>query len=126
MKKINKSIGAYKTISEVIRILNLKSKQGKSLPAHTLRYWEREFKQIKPKKLNGKRRYCDEKSIKIIKKIYYLLKDQGMTINGAKKILNDKDPLKLDEISNRSINTADLKNKIVKISKIIKNLKNFK
>ena len=46
---INKSITAYKTISEVVQILGLKSKKGKSLPTHTIRYWEKEFKQIKPK-----------------------------------------------------------------------------
>ena len=123
---MNKSLGAYKTIGEVVKILGLKSKKGQSLPTHTIRYWEKEFKQIKPKILNGNRRYYDNKNIELLKKIYFLLKDQGMTINGVKKILNHKQPLKLDEFSNHSINAHNLKNKLIKISNIVKSLKREK
>ena len=52
---MNKEDNSYKTISEVVKILNLKSKKGDSLPTHTLRFWEKEFKQIKPKILTGNR-----------------------------------------------------------------------
>ena len=117
---------AYKTIGEVTKILNLRSRRSKSTPTHTIRFWEKEFKQIKPKILIGNRRYYDEKNIQLLKKIHYLLKEQGMTINGVKKILNNKEPLKLDETQNNSINTHNLKNKLVKISNIIKSLKNIK
>ena len=123
---MNKSNSAYKTIGEVVKILGLKSKKGKSNPTHTIRFWEKEFKQIKPIILNGKRRYYDEKNIKLIKKVHFLLKDQGMTINGVKKILSNKEPLKLDEMSNHSIKASDFKNKLIKISNIIKSLKNKK
>ena len=123
---MNKSLGAYKTIGEVVKILGLKSKKGQSFPTHTIRYWEKEFKQIKPKILNGNRRYYDNKNIELLKKIYFLLKDQGMTINGVKKILNHKQPLKLDEFSNHSINAHNLKNKLIKISNIVKSLKREK
>ena len=123
---MNKSNSAYKTIGEVVKILGLKSKKGKSNPTHTIRFWEKEFKQIKPIILNGKRRYYDEKNIKLIKKVHFLLKDQGMTINGVKKILSNTEPLKLDEMSNHSIKASDLKNKLIKISNIIKSLKNKK
>jgi len=123
---MNKSNSAYKTIGEVVKILGLKSKKGKSNPTHIIRFWEKEFKQIKPIILNGKRRYYDEKNIKLIKKVHFLLKDQGMTINGVKKILSNKEPLKLDEMSNHSIKASDLKNKLIKISNIIKSLKNKK
>ena len=123
---MNKSNSAYKTIGEVVKILGLKSKKGKSNPTHTIRFLEKEFKQIKPIILNGKRRYYDEKNIKLIKKVHFLLKDQGMTINGVKKILSNKEPLKLDEMSNHSIKASDLKNKLIKISNIIKSLKNKK
>ena len=123
---IDKDYNSYKTISEVVEILGLKSKKGNSVPTHTLRFWEKEFKQLKPKIFNGNRRYYDENNIKLLKKIHYLLKDQGMTINGVKKILNNKDPLKLDEISNRSITTLKLKNKVSKISNIIKDLKKIR
>ena len=123
---INKSANAYKTIGEVVKILGLKSKRGQSLPTHTIRYWEKEFKQIKPKILNGSRRYYDEKNIKLLKKVHFLLKEQGMTINGVKKILNNNQPLKLDETSNNSIKAYNLKNKLTKISNLLKSLKNIK
>ena len=123
---MNKIDNSYKTISEVVKILGLKSKKAHSIPTHTIRYWEKEFKQLKPKIFNGNRRYYDENNIKLLKKIHYLLKDQGMTINGVKKILNNKDPLKLDETVNDSIKSQNLKNKLVKISNIVKSLKRLK
>ena len=126
MKLMNKSSTAYKTIGEVVKLIGLRSKKGQSLPTHTLRYWEKEFKQIKPKILNGNRRYYDEKNIKLLKKVYFLLKEQGMTINGVKKILNNNEPLKLDETANDSIKADILKTKLVNISKIIKSLKKLK
>ena len=129
MNKINhKSSNAYKTISEVVEILGIKTKKGQSLATHTIRYWEKEFKQIKPKILAGKRRYYDQSSIQILKKIKYLLKEQGMTINGVKKLLNNRKPLKLDEISNNpiSVNNTRIKNKIKNISNLVKQIKKLK
>ena len=119
----------YKSIGEVAEILKLKSKKRGVFSTHTLRFWETQFKQVKPKLLNSNRRYYDQKTIDILRKIKFLLKDQGMTINGVKKILNNpnnKDTLNLDEISNNSIRTDSFKNKVLKISKIVKNLKNYK
>ena len=119
---MNKIDNSYKTISEVVKILGLKSKKGQSIPTHTIRFWEKEFKQIKPKIFNGNRRYYDQKNIIILEKIHFLLKEQGMTINGVKKVLNNEKSLKLDEISNKSIKANDFKNKLIKISNIIKSL----
>ena len=123
---MDKSNNAYKTIGEVTKILKLKSNIKGELPTHTIRFWEKQFKQVKPKILNSNRRYYDEECINILKKIKFLLKDQGMTINGVKKILNGEDSLQLDETANNSIKANNFKNKLVKISKIIKNLKNIK
>ena len=123
---MNKSDQAYKTIGEVAKILNLKSRTGHKIPTHTIRYWEKEFKQIKPKILSGNRRYYDKSNIDLIKKIKFLLKDKGMTINGVKKLLNSPNTNDLDEISNKSIRTNNLRNKLKNISKIIKNLKKLK
>ena len=123
---MNKFKDSYKTISEVVKLIGLKSKKGKTLPTYTIRYWEKEFKQIKPKILNGKHRYYDKRNIEMLKKIHFLLKEQGMTINGVKKILNNKEPLKLDETSNNSIKASILRNKLINISKIIKSLKKLK
>ena len=123
---MNKSENAYKTISEVVEIIGLKSKKGKLKPTHTLLYWEKEFNQIKPRILKGIRRYYDEKNIELLKKIHFLLKDRGMTINGVKKFLKKKETLELDEISNRSINKLNIRNKVTKISNLVKNLKKLK
>ena len=119
----SKEDDAYKSISETAEILNLVNPKTGSLTTHTLRFWEKEFKQIKPKLFSGNRRYYDKKTIDLLKKIKFLLKDKGMTINGVKKQLNSNDS-ELDEISNISINTKNiLKTKLSKISKIIKDLK---
>ena len=123
---MDKSDSAYKTIGEVAKILNLKLNNKGQLPTHIIRFWETQFKQIKPKILNSNRRYYDEKTINLLKKVKFLLKDQGMTINGVKKILNNEDSLKLDEIADKSIRTENLKNKLLKISNKLKELKNGK
>tara|TARA_Y100001935_G_scaffold71486_1_gene59645 strand:- start:212 stop:583 length:372 start_codon:yes stop_codon:yes gene_type:complete len=121
-----KSESAYKTIGEVAKILNLKSNKKGTLPTHIIRFWETQFKQIKPKILNSNRRYYDEKTINLLKKVKFLLKDQGLTIKGVKKILNNEDSLKLDEIADKSIRTENFKNKLLNISKKLKNLRELK
>ena len=123
---MDKSDSAYKTIGEVTKILNLKSNKKGELPTHIIRFWETQFKQIRPKILNSNRRYYDENCINILKKVKFLLKEQGMTINGVKKILNGEQSLELDEMANNSIKAHNLRNKLVKISKIVKNLKGLK
>jgi len=123
---MDKSDSAYKTIGEVAKILNLKTNKKGEVPTHIIRFWETQFKQIKPKILNSNRRYYDENCINLLKKVKFLLKDQGMTINGVKKILNGEQSLKLDEMANNSIKADNLRNKLVKISKIVKNLKKLK
>jgi DNA-binding transcriptional MerR regulator len=124
---IHKTNEAYKSIGEVARILDLVDKKKGTLNTHTIRFWEKEFKQIKPKILNGNRRYYNIHTIKVLKKVQYLLKVQGMTINGAKKVLNTDKSLKLDELPNNSINANNnIKNKLKKISNLIKQIKNLK
>ena len=123
---MDKLDNAYKTIGEVAKILNFKTNDKGILPTHIIRFWETQFKQIKPKILNSNRRYYDEKTINLLKKVKFLLKDQGMTIKGVKKILNNEDSLKLDEIADKSIRTENLRNKLLKISSKLKELKNGK
>ncbi len=119
-----KNKSKYKTIGEVAKILNLIDKKKGTLSTHTIRFWEKEFKQIKPKIFIGQRRYYDDDSINILKKIKYLLKNKGMTINGVKKALNS-DNSHIDEIYNTSIKQKEIfKSKVTKIKNIIKNLKN--
>ena len=123
---MDKNFEAYKTIGEVAKILSLNSSQKKLISTHTIRFWEKNFKQIRPKILNGNRRYYNLENIELLKKIHFLLKEKGMTINGVKKILSKKESLKLDEISNQSIRTINFKKKVVKISNLLKNLKKVK
>ena len=123
---MDKNFEAYKTIGEVAKILSLSSNQKKLISTHTIRFWEKNFKQIKPKIFNGNRRYYSLKNIELLKKIHFLLKEKGMTINGVKKLISNKESLKLDEISNQSIRTVNFKKKVVKISNLLKNLKEVK
>ena len=114
-------------ISEVSISLNLVNPLSKKPLNHILRYWEKEFRQIKPKKINNRRYYSIEQ-VEIIKKIKFLVKNKGMTISGAKKLLNlninklddyDLDSLKADYYKNA------LKNKSKNLLNKIKNLKKY-
>ena len=125
---MNKTNTAYKSIGEVAKLLNLINKKNGNLNTHTIRFWEKEFKQIRPKILTGKRRYYDQSSINILKKVKFLLKEQGMTINGVKKLLNNDKSLKLDEFSNNpiSVDNIKIKNKLKNISNLVKQIKKLK
>ena len=119
----NKEESKYKTIGQVAKILNLINRKNGLPSTHTIRFWEKEFKQIKPKIFTGNRRYYDENSINILKKIKYLLKDKGMTLNGVKKVLNSNNS-DIDEFYNTSINQKNIiKSKIIRIKKIITEFK---
>ena len=115
------------TISELSKKLNLINPKNKKPLNHVLRYWESEFKLIKPKIIN-KRRYYTSKQIEYIKLIKYLLKDQGMTIKGVKNVLNSK----VNELDEGNIDSlkANLFKKRIKdksnlLLKKIENLKNY-
>ena len=113
----------YKSIGDVAKILNLVDKKSGKLSTHTIRFWEKEFKQIKPKIFSGRRRYYDDKTIKIIKDIYFFLKNKGMTIKGVKKLLQNEYS-DLDDINNKTIRTDNVKSRLNKISNLIKEIKN--
>jgi len=72
----------YYSISEVSELCNIKS--------HTLRFWEKEFKDLKPITRKGNRRYYQAADIQLVKTIKSLLYEEGMTIAGAKKKLQSK------------------------------------
>ena len=122
----------YKTIGDITKEIGLIDKKTGKLQTHTIRYWETQFKQIKPSIRAGRRRYYSIKDLKIIKHIKFLLREKGLTINGVKKMLNNSESQTLDDSVNLSIYKSDLattkviKEKIKNISKIIKELKNLK
>ena len=105
------------SISKLSKILNLVDPLTKKPLNHTLRYWEREFKEIKPKKINN-RRYYNSKQVEIIKMINFLIKNKGMTISGVKKLINSNTN-KLDVYDNYSLKADYYKNLIKSKSKII-------
>ena len=118
---MEKTKEAYKTISEVAQEIGLRNKRNKKLSTHTLRFWEKHFKQIKPKILSGNRRYYSKKDVEYLKLIYSLLKSKGFTINGAKKALNDPS-LKLDDTLFSSVNKKNFDNSIKVKANRIKNI----
>ena len=119
-----KTDSKYKSIGEVAQLLDLKDNKKGTLSTHTIRFWEKQFKQIKPKIFVGRRRYYDEKTINTLKKIKFLLKDKGMTLNGVKKVLNSE-LSDIDELNNTSIKQKNIiKIKIKKIKNLVQSLKN--
>ena len=113
----------YKSIGDVAKILNLVDKKNGKPSTHTIRFWEKEFRQIKPYIFSGNRRYYDNKSIQLLKKIQYLLKDKGMTIKGVKKLLVEQNS-ELDDNNNKTIRSKIIRTKIIKILNLLKNIKN--
>ena len=130
MKKVIKSSVTYKTIGQAAKELNLIDDKTGRVQTHTLRFWESQFKQIKPSVKAGGRRYYSEKNIKLIRFIKFLLRDKGLTINGVKKILNNPKLDAIDPNIDLGIYKTNLKTKeiiekkIKKIAEIIKELKN--
>ena len=114
-------------ISELSKILNLINPESKKPLNHVIRFWEKEFKEIKPKIINN-RRYYSSKQVEIIKLIKFLLKTKGMTITGVKNVLNSKIN-KLDDYDSFSLKAdyykKNIKEKSTKILDKINNLKKY-
>jgi len=115
------------SITELSKTLNLVDPITKKPLNHILRYWEKEFKQIKPKKIN-KRRYYSPEQVEIVKLIKFLLKNKGMTIAGVKNTLKIN-LNKLDDYDSFSLKAdyykLNLKNKSVKLLEKIKKIKKY-
>ena len=104
-------------ISGLSRLLNLVNKKDKKPLNHIIRYWEKEFKEIKPKIINN-RRYYSEDQVELIKKIKFMLYDKEMTVSGVKKLLKKKIN-KLDVSNSYSLQEIYLKKKIKEKSKSV-------
>ena len=77
--KQNKQLKLYYSIKEVAE----KFGENESL----IRYWEKEFSDISPKRAGGKIRQYTKEDIENIRQVYYLVKEKGMTLAGAKQLL---------------------------------------
>ena len=116
---LEKTSEALKTIGEVARELNLVHTETGKVKTHILRFWEKEFPQIKPKIRAKGRRYYTPENVKLLKKIQYLLKDKGLTIKGAKKIIeNNFNDIEVDDFTRKDISTNNLLDKKEKLSLI--------
>jgi DNA-binding transcriptional MerR regulator len=71
----------FYSIGEVAKMFNVNTS--------LIRYWEKEFAVIKPKKNAKGNRLFTKKDIENFHKIYYLVKERGMTLPGAKKVLKN-------------------------------------
>ena len=115
------------TISEVSRALKLVNESTKKPLNHILRYWEKEFKEIRPKKINNRRYYTAEQ-FEILKMIKFLLKNKGMTISGVKTLLKSKIN-KLDGTNDLSLKAeyyrANIKAKSKLLLKKIKKINSY-
>ena len=112
-------------ISQLSKELNLIDKKNNKPTNHILRYWEKEFKQIKPKLVNN-RRYYTKETVELIKLIKFLLKDKGLTIKGVKNVLKS-DINELDDYNSDSLKASYYKHNFkLKSLKILNKLKNLK
>ncbi len=98
----------YFSIKEVSDLCNVK--------AHTLRYWEKEFKSLRPTTRRGNRRFYQEQDILIIRNIRSLLYEEGLTINGAKKRIGSSAP-------STNSNSASIDNLLKDLEDILKDIK---
>lgn len=101
----------YYSISEVADMFGIN--------LSNLRYWEKEFKQLKPKRNAKSTRFYSLEDIEIIKQIIYLVEDQKLTLEGAKRRLNQKKDAvtKQQEIAER---LRRIKSELLGISKELK------
>ena len=115
------------SISELSRILDFIDPVSKKPLNHIVRYWEKEFKEIRPKKINN-RRYYSIKQVEMIKMIKFLLKNKGLTIAGAKNLIKSNIN-KLDDANLSSLRTdyykISVKIKSKKLLEKINKLKNY-
>ena len=113
------------TISDLSKLLNLVDDNKKPLN-YVLRYWEKEFNEIRPKKIKNRRYYTLEQ-VETIKLIKFLLKNKGMTINGVKNVLKSNN--KLDDYNSHSLKVEyyrkEFEEKSKKVLKKIKKLKRY-
>ena len=104
-------------IGELIKLLNSSKESKKKISSHNLRFWEKQFKQIKPKKINNQR-YYSSKQIDILKLIIFLLKEKRLTISGVKNELNSNN-YKLDDYNSLSLKADYYRSNLKKKSKNI-------
>jgi DNA-binding transcriptional MerR regulator len=100
----------YFKIGEVSELLEL--------PAHVLRFWETEFKKIKPKRTSSGQRLYRKKDVAFIVRIKHLLYDKGFTISGARQHLQSKEDF-IQELP-QTLSVSELRHELQQIRELIK------
>ena len=120
--QVKKAARAFRTIAEVSDELNV--------PAHVLRFWEKKFSEVSPVQRAGGRRYYRPEDIALLKKIEYLLHNQGYTIKGVQKLLKDGavnsalEQSTVEQTAEQGVeNKAELENVIAELEEIAALLK---
>ena len=108
---------SYYTISNVSKKLKI--------PPHVLRFWEKKFIFLKPKKSESGRRYYSNQDIVNLEIIQDLLHNKGYTITGAIKFMKNNDQLENNKLENLNINNESLVKKIEETSNLISLAKNI-
>lgn len=96
----------FYSIAEVSKLLNIN--------ASNLRFWEKEFKQLKPKRNNKGTRFYSEEDIRLVKQIMFLVNEQNLTLEGARQKLNQKK----DQVAKQQ----ELIERLIKIKKELKGI----
>ena len=113
------------SISEIVKTINLELNNNQKITVNTIRFWEKKFSTIRSIRLNGNRRLFNKDNLEKIKFIRFLLKDRGLSIIGAQKIL--KEFKKLDDYNSSSVRNniikTNFKNKAKKILDKIQRIK---
>ena len=115
----------YLKISEVAKKLGLVNSKKREM-THVLRFWEKNFKEINPLKLDGNTRYYNHELLQKLKLIKHLLKDKCMTIKGVKLVLK-KGINSLDDYHSFNVKDEYLKKELIeKTKKILNRIKKIK
>ena len=111
---------AFKSIGQLAEEIDLIDRVTGKPKTHVIRFWEKKFKILKPSVVLNSHRYYSRGDIELFRRVKFLLKDKGMTIKGATKLIDDEYSIDYKKMNNISSST-----KLVKIKKIIKDIKNI-
>ena len=115
----------FLNISELAEKVGLIDNKGKP-KTYIIRFWEKKFKEIRPSLIQNNRRYYNQKDVENLKLIIHLLKDQKLTIDGAKKVLKNKNYI-LDQKKSSNITATYFKNNLKeKTHRILNRIKKLK
>ncbi|MFC3168213.1 MerR family transcriptional regulator [Paracoccus fontiphilus] len=113
---MTKGADAFRSIGEVARLLGV--------APHVLRYWETQFPLLKPMKRPDGRRYYRPEDVRLAAGLCTVLRDEGLTIRGAKKLLardrgasvRERGVVRLSELVEPPVEAADLEDEGVDLA----------